>query len=415
MDPIIILHHHEITLKGENRQFFERKLLNNVRSTLRGFQASGRISGGFGRFVIEPGPEDNQEELLRRLSHVFGIANICAGVRTAQDTDSFAEAAKNLLDGREFRTIRVETRRVDKRFPIRSLEINRRLGEFLCQRYSIRADMKSPDETIHVEIVNGAAYVYRSRTPGAGGLPSGISGRIVSLLSAGIDSPVATWQMMRRGATVIPVHFHSMPYTSRQSVDQVRDLVRLLTEYQLGSKLYTVPIADLQQEIVLKAPQPLRVILYRRMMVRIAEKIAWSENAEALVTGEALGQVASQTLRNIRVIDSAATLPIFRPLAGADKEETMAVARRIGTYEISKEPFDDCCSFLAPRRPETKAKPDEVAAAESLLDVPALVAHAMEQAETETFIFPNLPDAGHPGLSEEPAVSGDSVDFTDGV
>jgi thiamine biosynthesis protein ThiI len=223
---------------------------------------------------------------------------------------------------------------------------------------------------------------------GAGGLPVGASGKVVSLLSAGIDSPVSSWQMMKRGANVIFVHFHSMPYTSVNSVDQVKQLVNILTRYQFRSKLYLVPFAEAQNEIVLQAPQALRIILYRRMMVRIAERIAFQEKAEALVTGEAVGQVASQTLRNIRVINEAATLPILRPLSGFDKEETMAIARSIGTYDISKEPYDDCCSFLAPRKPSTWASAEEVSSAETKFDIEHLIQLTLSKTTTETFTYP---------------------------
>jgi thiamine biosynthesis protein ThiI len=213
---------------------------------------------------------------------------------------------------------------------------------------------------------------------------------VVSLLSAGFDSPVASWQMMKRGASVVFVHFHSMPYTSVNSIDQVRQLVQILTKYQFNSKLYLVPFADVQNQIVLGTMQSLRVILYRRMMLRIAEAIAHKEKAEALVTGEAVGQVASQTLRNIRVINTVATLPVLRPLSGTDKEETMALARTIGTYDISKEPYDDCCSFLAPRKPATWANFHDVQQAETQLNIDNLVHVAVEAITSELFSMPNV-------------------------
>jgi thiamine biosynthesis protein ThiI len=211
---------------------------------------------------------------------------------------------------------------------------------------------------------------------------------VVGLLSAGFDSPVAAWKMMKRGATVIFVHFHSMPYTNQRSIDQVKELAVVLTKYQFASKLYLVPFAELQQEIVLHAPQHLRVILYRRMMIRIAEEIAHSEKAEALVTGESVGQVASQTLRNMRVINDVATFPILRPLAGTDKEETMVIARNINTYDISKEPYDDCCSFLAPRKPETWAKASEVVAAEEKYLTEDRIKSILAKITIERFAYP---------------------------
>jgi thiamine biosynthesis protein ThiI len=390
MKSVVVVHHHEITLKRDNRAYFERHLLRNVRGALSGIVPNGDIGGGYGRFVIHVGAEERGEEVSRRLETVFGIANICLGFETEQSIESFNEAALHLLSDREFGTIRVDTRRIDKRFLTGSMEVNTRVGEFLCKRFGVRANLRNPDETVFIEIVDGVAYVYRAKMRGAGGLPSGISGRVISLLSAGFDSPVASWNLMKRGATVVFVHFHSMPYTSQESVEQVRRLVEVLTRYQFRSKLYLVPFAEIQNEIVLHAPQGLRIILYRRMMVRIAEAIAARERAEALVTGEAVGQVASQTLRNIRAIDAISTYPILRPLSGADKEETMAVARRIGTYDVSKEPFDDCCSFLAPRRPETWADLGAVELAESRLHVPALVNAATERMSVEVFQHPTV-------------------------
>ncbi len=390
MVPVIIVHHHEITLKGDNRGFFERQLMKNIRRSLEDVIPGIHISGGYGRFILELSAEVPQEEILDRLSHVFGIANFCSGYRVNQDIDAFCALASELLDKDSFRTLKVDARRTDKRFAYRSMEVNRVVGEFLCRRYGVRADMTNPDRTIHIEIVEGKAYLYLARRPGAGGLPSGVSGKVVALLSAGFDSPVASWMMMKRGATVDAVHFHSMPYTSEQSVEQVRRLARRLVAYQFRMHLTIVPFAPAQQEIVLLAPQPLRVILYRRMMIRIAEAVARRSTAEGIVTGESLGQVASQTLRNIRCIDEVATLPVFRPLAGTDKEEIMAIARSIGTYDISRDPYDDCCSFLAPRKPETWADPAAVARAEEKLETGRLVSEALSASSSEVFRFPEI-------------------------
>jgi thiamine biosynthesis protein ThiI len=394
MQPALILHHHEITLKGKNRQYFERQLLKNTREVLRGLIPAERVTGGYGRFVVDLEREDPREEALARLGRVFGIANICPGLRVEQSLEAFCRAAETLLEGKKFATIRVDTRRPDKRFSTPSMEVNARVGEFLCSRFGVRANLSTPDQTVYIEIVNGVAYVYDSKLKGAGGLPSGISGRVVMLISAGFDSPVAAWRMMKRGARVIFVHFHSMPYTSTHSVDQVRQLMRVLVRYQLLAKLYIVPFAEIQNEIVLAVPEALRVIFYRRMMIRVAERVARREDAEALVTGEALGQVASQTLRNIRVIDEAATLPILRPLAGMDKEETMQLAREIGTYDISKEPYDDCCSFLAPRNPETWADPAAVQKAEQRIDIERLLEKA-EGMSVESFRYPESAEPSH--------------------
>jgi thiamine biosynthesis protein ThiI len=392
MHPVIILHHHEIILKGENRRYFERQLMKNVRISLRGVVAPGAIRGGYGRSIIDLAPGSTPGEAEQRLTGVFGLSNICTGLRIEQEADSICTAAGEILEGREFKTIRVETRRVDKNFPVSSMALNARVGEYLCTRFSVRANLSRPDETIYIELVDGAAYVYRSKLKGPGGLPVGVSGRVAALLSAGFDSPVAAWQMMKRGASVIFVHFHSMPYTSVRSVEQVRQIVAALTRYQFQSKLFLVPFAESQNEIVLRTPQPLRVILYRRMMIRIAEAVARRERAEALATGESIGQVASQTLRNIRVINDAASLPVLRPLSGSDKEDIMSLARTIGTHDLSKEQNDDCCSYLAPRNPATWADPSEVREAETTLDIPGLVEKALGATTSERFSSPAAAD-----------------------
>jgi thiamine biosynthesis protein ThiI len=394
MQPVIVLHHHEIVLKGDNRRYFERTLLGNIRRAVSAAGATCTVGGGYGKFILVPGPEGITGALTGALGRVFGLANICPGVRVSQDMNEVCAAAEASLSGEEFRTIRVDTRRVDKRFPLTSMETNAAVGAHLCGKFGVRASMSRPDVTVSIEIADGAVYVYSRRIPGPGGLPAGVSGRLVGLLSAGFDSPVACWRMIRRGCTVTFVHFHSMPYTSEASVGQVRDIVRVLTGWQFRSKLYVVPFAAVQNEIVVATEQSLRVVLYRRMMLRIAAAVAGREKAEGLVTGEAVGQVASQTLRNIRVIDSAVDLPILRPLSGADKEETIAAARTIGTHDISCSPYDDCCSFLAPRRPQTWADPLAVAEEEAKLDIPALAASALAASTLERFALPDA--AGHP-------------------
>ena len=399
MQLVIIVHHHEIVLKRDNRRFFERQLMNNIHTALRGLISLSSISGGYGRFVIGLDTDQAVDEISEKLGYIFGLANICVGVKVEQNLEVFCTTAEKLLAGREFKTIKVETHRPDKNFPLRSLEVNARVGEHLCKRFGVRANLKQPDETVYIEIANGEAYVYRSKAKGLGGLPVGVSGSVVSLLSAGFDSPVASWHMMRRGARVIFVHFHSMPYVGQNSVEQVRELAARLTRYQFSSRLHLIAFAEAQNEIVLHAPQSLRVILYRRMMVRIAQEIALREKAEALVTGEVVGQVASQTLRNIRVIDAVATLPILRPLSGTDKEEIISTARKIGTHDISAEPYDDCCSFLAPRKAETFAGLQDVETAESELNIPHLVGTAIAKSTSEVFHYPKRENESPDALS----------------
>lgn len=390
MKSIIVVHHHEIGLKGKNRGYFEKHLLRNVRLTLKGLLPQNAVTGGFGRFIIYT--DSNQEginEVIGRLKKVFGLSNICFGFETGQTIEEVNSIAESLLKDKSFSTICVKTSRANKAYPKTSVEVNKEVGAFLCARFNVRANLSQPDETIYIEIVDKLAYVYLSKIPGAGGLPAGISGRVVSLISAGFDSPVASYKIMKRGAYVVYVHFHSYPFVSHNSIDQVKKILELLTQYQYFSKLYLVPFAECQQDIVLKTPQPLRVILYRRMMVRVAERIALNEKANALVTGESLGQVASQTLRNIRVVNNVAKLPILRPLVGSDKEEIIDVARKIETYDICKEPYDDCCSFLTPRNPETWADPAAIADAETQFDVNDWIEKLLEKTEKTEFKFPD--------------------------
>jgi thiamine biosynthesis protein ThiI len=390
MKPIIVVHHHEIGLKGKNRGYFEKHLLRNVRLDLKGLLPQNAVTGGFGRFIIYT--DSNQEvtnKIIGRLKKVFGLSNICFGFETGQSIEEFNSIAETLLKQKLFSTICVKTSRANKAYPKTSVEVNKEVGAFLCTRFNVRANLTQPDETIYIEIVDKLAYVYLSKIPGAGGLPAGISGRVVSLISAGFDSPVASYKIMKRGAYVVFVHFHSYPFVSHNSIDQVQKILQQLTQYQYFSKLYLVPFAECQQDIVLKTPQPLRVLLYRRMMVRVAERIAINEKANALVTGESLGQVASQTLRNIRVVNNIAKLPILRPLVGSDKEEIIDVARKIETYDICKEPYDDCCSFLTPRNPETWADPAAISEAEAQFDVNDWIEKLLEKTEKIEFKFPS--------------------------
>jgi thiamine biosynthesis protein ThiI len=381
MDPIIVVHYHEISLKGRNRNFFEKKLLHNIERMLNGIVPSAAVERDYGRMLVRL-PADctasgaTATEIQKRLKKVFGIA-------AQLSIDGITEAAEAILQGREFLSFAVKARRPNKEFPLTSSEVNCLVGTYIKEHFRKTVNLDNPDITVFIEIAFREAYIYTGKISGPGGLPVGVSGKVVSLVSAGFDSPVASYLMTKRGAEVVFVHFHSLPYVSRNSVEQVRELVRVLTQYQFESTLYLVPFADTQKMIVASAPSPLRVILYRRMMLRVAEAIARIEKAEALVTGDNLGQVASQTLRNINVINQVAGLPVFRPLIGEDKEEIISYARRIDTHDISSEPYDDCCSFLATRNPETWANPDDITKAEGLLDIPKLLEELLAKTEKE--------------------------------
>jgi thiamine biosynthesis protein ThiI len=285
-------------------------------------------------------------------------------------------------------SFRVTAKRADKRFPMTSPQIERELGGRIKLVRGWRVDLEHPELTVWVEILNAEAFCYLRKEPGAGGLPSGVSGRVACLMSGGIDSPVAAYRMIKRGCRVRLIHFHSYPILSRTSQDKVAELAELLTRHQLETRLYMVAFGDIQRQVVLAVLPPLRVVVYRRLMLRIAERIGRACGATALVTGEAVGQVASQTLDNMAVIDSVTSMPVLRPLVGMDKEEIVREARQLGTYEVSIVPDEDCCSLFTPKHPATRAKAHQVDEAEAGLSVDALVEEAATTAERRDLRFP---------------------------
>jgi thiamine biosynthesis protein ThiI len=341
-----------------------------------------------GRFEVELGPAATFEQVSERLRRVFGIANFARAGRTTVDVDAVAAAILADLGERDPGSFRVTARRADKRFPLTSPQIEREVGGRIKQAKGWRVDLAHPELEIRVEFLSNESFYFFGKERGPGGLPTGASGRVACLLSGGIDSPVAAYRMMKRGCTVRLVHFHSHPFLSRASQEKVRELAELLTRYQLRTKLFLVAFGEIQREIVLSAPAALRVVLYRRLMLRIAERIARNTGASALVTGEVVGQVASQTLDNMAVIASAATLPILRPLVGMDKDEIVAQAEAIGTYPISIVADQDCCQLFTPRNPATRARLAEVEAAEAALPTAEFVDRAVAGAVAEQYGFP---------------------------
>ncbi|MDE3154822.1 MAG: tRNA 4-thiouridine(8) synthase ThiI, partial [Acidobacteriota bacterium] len=285
-------------------------------------------------------------------------------------------------------SFRVSARRADKRFPLPSPQIEREVGGRIKSARGWHVDLEHPELTIHVEMLSDEAFYYFGKEPGAGGMPAGVSGRVACLLSGGIDSPVAAFRMMRRGCSVQLVHFHSYPILSRASQEKVREIAALLTQYQLRTTLQLVAFGDIQRQVVLSAPPALRVVLYRRLMLRIAEELARRGRARALVTGEVIGQVASQTLENLSVIAAVTTMPVFRPLIGMDKDEISAEAERIGTYPISIIPDQDCCQLFTPKHPATKARFRDVEHAEQDLPIAEFVRTAVDSVETVGYRFP---------------------------
>ncbi len=380
----IIVHYSELALKGHNRSWFMRRLVRNLHVALAGLGVQ-RIRSLMGRIEIVVGTAAVHEEIGRRLGRVFGIANFSVAHPLPLDVGAMAAAIIEGLPQDDVSGFRVRVRRADKSFPLRSPELEAELGARIVAARGWAVDLRRPALSVGVEIVPGEAFYHLGKEKGPGGLPTGTSGRVVALLSGGIDSPVAAWRLMRRGCQVTFVHFHSVPFLSRASQDKARRLCQTLTGFQLRSALYLVPFGELQRQITVSVPGDLRVVIYRRFMLRIAERIARERRARALVTGEVVGQVASQTLDNMAVIDCATDLPVFRPLIGMDKEEIILQAQRIATFDISTLPDEDCCTLFTPRHPETHARRYLIDEVERALPIGELVDAALGSACVERF------------------------------
>ncbi|MDZ7314900.1 MAG: tRNA 4-thiouridine(8) synthase ThiI [candidate division KSB1 bacterium] len=387
-DQLFIIHHSEIALKKGNRSFFESRLRQAMRRAFADIKGV-RILNEYGRMFVYPPAETDLDLLLSRLQKVIGIAEIRVAHRGSPDPDELKQQVLEQVRNLTFESFCVDTRRADKSFPLTSVEINRLVGAEVHDRLGKRVDLRNPELTVKIEIFNRKVYFSVKSVPGERGLPIGSTGKVLSLISSGIDSPVSSFLMMKRGCSVAFVHFHSFPFTEKSSYYNAVELVKRLNIYQYQSKLYLVPLAELQRAIILSAPTKLRIVLYRRMMLRLAERIAVREGCRALITGDSLGQVASQTLPNIAAISEAVRMPILRPLIGMEKDEIIRIARRIGTYEVSTEPYDDCCSFMAPPNPETNAGIAEVQEAEKNLgDYQALLEEALAKTEIRRFCYP---------------------------
>jgi len=321
------------------------------------------------------------EAVREALGTVFGVVKMALALRVPPDLERLKEAIGRAVAERRFSSFRITTARSDKSFPLTSQEVNVELGAFVQGRTGARVDLTHPEMTVYVDILPKEAYYYFDPLPGPGGLPVGTGGRVACLLSGGIDSPIAAYRMLKRGCQVTFIHFHSFPLVDASSREKAVELVDLLDRHQGGSRLYLVPFAEVQKRIIVSVPPPSRVVLYRRFMLRIAERLAERERAGALVTGDSLGQVASQTLENIAAIDAVASLPIFRPLIGMDKVEIIQQAVGVGTYPISILPDQDCCTLFVPKHPATRLTEAQAAALETPLDVEELVRIAVEEAE----------------------------------
>ena len=384
MNDMILLKQGEMVLKGLNRRSFEMKLMANARKRLRDL-GEFKIYSVQSTIYVEPQSDDcDMDEAFERLKKVFGIVSLNRAAACEKDLDTIVNTAVEYL-GEEMenaRSFKVETKRSDKSFPKTSIQVSQYVGGELAERYpDTKVDVHNPELIVNVEIRDYAAYVHGNAVPGAGGMPVGCNGRAVTLLSGGIDSPVSTYMIAKRGVQVIPVHFFSFPYTSEQAKEKVIELAQLLTDYCGRLTLEIVPFTHIQEEIREKCPEELFTLIMRRFMMRISQRIADSNGCAALITGENLGQVASQTMQAMAVTEECVTLPVLRPLIGMDKRDIIEIARKIGTFETSILPYEDCCTVFTPRHPRTKPHMDEILEAEKALDVEGLVEEAFRNIE----------------------------------
>jgi thiamine biosynthesis protein ThiI len=382
MREVCIVHYDEVALKGGRRSYYEDRLRLAVQTAARDL-GTVALENLYGRFTVRPGKTGaSLEALAERIAGVCGVRYVLLGFETPFEYEDLAAASIVALNQAPPGPFAVRAKKADRDFPLGESEIERRLGAHLVASTGRGVDLKRPAATVRVEIVNGRCFVAARRVEGPGGLPYGTTGHGVALVSGGIDSPVAAWMMMGRGLKISVVHFHSAPFTSRASQEKVREVLKALTKRQPTIDAAFVPFAEtVQRPIVEKTPSPYRVVLYRRFMLRVAGALAKAAGAECLVTGDALAQVASQTVANLATIEAAAPLPVFRPLIGLGKDRIMAEARAIGTFDFSTQPDEDCCSYLMPRQPATRTTPTELAQIEASLDVDALVAAAVARHE----------------------------------
>lgn len=384
-ERVCLVHYHEIGLKGKNRSIFENQLVTNLKCALRDtpLKCVKRICG-YILVTFEGGATRDYQDLIGK---VPGVARVSLAHECPRDLAEYSQAAiVSLGEAGSFSTFKVHAHKSSTDYPVHTLDINRQVGAALCEAFpDKKVDVHNPDVTVHVNVVQGSVYVYAVSERGAGGLPVGTAGKVVTLLSSGFDSPVATWMLGRRGAICVPIHFSGRPMVSDTSEWLTQDIVKALAPSGVIGRLYVVPFGARQREISLAVDQKLRIITYRRVMFSVAERIARIEGAKALVTGESLGQVASQTLENIAAVDETVSMPVLRPLIGSDKQEIIERAQQIGTYDISCQTAPDCCTLFMPRRPETHAKRDEVHEAWDSFDHEAMIEDLVDHIEYVDF------------------------------
>lgn len=391
---ILIVRCGEVALKGMNKPYFEKTLLDRIKANLKGLAEIGKekaldIYRHEGLIYIYADKELDIEEVMRRVTKVFGVASVSVAVEAESDLDAVGEEAvrymNRLIEEKGIKTFKVEAKRADKSFPVKSPEISRIIGaKVLIGCKVLKVDVHEPDVILKIDLRRDVSYIYDSKTRGLGGLPLGTNGKGMTLLSGGIDSPVATWMLAKRGMLIEAVHFHSYPYTSERAREKVIELAEIVASYCGRFKMHIVNLLPIQEEIVRNCPEEETTILVRRFMMRIAEKLAMKNGCQALITGENLGQVASQTAEALYVTDSAVSMPVFRPLIGMDKIEIMDRAMEIGTYEKSIEPYEDCCTVFLPKHPTTKPKLERILESESKLDAEALIDAALAAKEIVT-------------------------------
>ncbi|MBN1896901.1 MAG: tRNA 4-thiouridine(8) synthase ThiI [Candidatus Aenigmarchaeota archaeon] len=377
----IVVHYSEIGLKGRNRGFFENMLISNIRQSLKEFAPIvERLSG---RIMIDYDPDD-RKEIEKRLQRISGISSFSFALAAERDIEDIKSAIDRLATGK-VKSFAISTFRGDKTFRHKSQEMNVMLGDYVNEKYGWKVNLTNPDRTFFVEISRKHVFIFTEKIRGPGGLPVGSSGKLVSLISGGIDSPVAAYEMFKRGCPIVFVHFHNWGTDKEVVRDKVESLVKVLSKHQPRTVLYMVPFEELQKSIIAHVPSKYRIIVYRRVMFGIAGMIARKEKALGFVTGDSVGQVASQTLENIYCIYAMAQLPVFTPIAGSNKEDIVAKAKEIGTYDISILPYSDCCSFLVDKHPETRAKLEVIEKVESPIDIEALSRNALEHTEILKF------------------------------
>ncbi|MVO70497.1 tRNA 4-thiouridine(8) synthase ThiI [Paeniclostridium sordellii] len=392
MYNIAIVKYGEIGVKGKNRYIFENKLIKNIKSMLSPlgkfnvYKEYGRIYVDLGEFAEE------YEEVLEEIKKVFGVVGVCPGIRAEKDYDKLKELALKLLDEKieeGSKSFKVTSRRGDKSLPLTSQEMSKDIAGFLVFNVKdrIKVDVRNPETTIHCEYRQNHVMVYSDTVPGYGGLPVGTNGRAMSLLSGGIDSPVASWMVAKRGVEIEAIHFHSYPFTSEKSQEKVRDLAQILAKYCGKVRLHKVNILEIQKAIGVSCKEEEMTIISRRFMMKISQRVGEMRFCDALVTGESIGQVASQTIQGLTCTNAAITLPVFRPLIAMDKSEIIDIAQKIGTFETSVIPEEDCCTVFSPKSPVTKPKLDRIERSESALDVEKLIQDAIDNMEVEVFEF----------------------------